>query len=166
MAVSATPSMDLEGIVHQLSTIFGIEFSKPYSYMSGGSHDIFLVDHPLGETWSIRVPKSEDAAFMGRKGITMLRYLNESRPHLQVPRLIHESAQYTVLRYLKGEAIESWDSTKLPDEMRHQLLDSLAVFLFELWSCPAPETGRTFSCDRLGFVRILMKGRSSSLDQL
>lgn len=73
----------------------------------------------------------------------MLRHLNKTRPDLQVPRLIHESEseQYTVMQYLPGKTINSWDSVRLSDERRHQLLGSFAVFLLELWTCPVAETG-------------------------
>ncbi|CAH0043521.1 unnamed protein product, partial [Clonostachys solani] len=107
--------------------------------MSGASHDVWLIENLTnGETLGIRIAKNEFTACLSDRGTTVLRYLKEKRPMLQVPRLICQSQQYSVFQYLGGEPIDYWDSNKLSDQRRHRLLDSLAVFLFEMWTCPVP----------------------------
>lgn len=135
-------SLELSGIVRELSNAFAVDFSAPHSPMSGASHDVWLIKNPAnGETWSIRIAKNEFAASLSNRGTAILRYLKEKRPMLQVPRLLCQSKQYSVFQYLGGEPIDYWDSNKLSDQKRHSLLDSLAVFLFEMWTCPVPRGG-------------------------
>lgn len=71
----------------------------------------------------------------------MLRHLNKMRPDLQVTCLVHEAEHYTVMQFLSGKTMNSRDMG-LGDERRHQLRDSLAVFLLELWTCAVAETGK------------------------
>lgn len=132
----------LKTAIAELSKQFGSEFSTPSLPLSGCNNWVYLINHN-GEAWALRIPKDEMSALIGRRGTAMLRHLNKMRPDLQVPRLIHESEtdQYTAMQYLPGETIDSWDSSRLSDERRHQLLDSLAAFFFELWTCPVAETG-------------------------
>ncbi|VUC34848.1 unnamed protein product [Clonostachys rosea] len=132
-------SLELSGIVRELSNAFGVNFSHPHSPMSGASHDVWLIDNTAnGEAWSIRIAKNEFATCLSDRGTTVLQYLKEKRPMLQVHRLLCQSKQYSVFQYLGGEPIDYWDSDKLSIQRRHQLLDSLAVFLFEMWTCPVP----------------------------
>ncbi|CAG9990153.1 unnamed protein product [Clonostachys byssicola] len=132
-------SSELGGIVRELSNAFAVDFPQPHSPMSGASHDVWLLDDPTnGETWSIRIAKNEFAASLSDRGAAILQYLKEKRPMLQVPKLLCQSKQYSVFQYLGGEPIDYWDSNKLSDKRRHHLLDSLAVFLFEMWTCPVP----------------------------
>lgn len=135
-------SSELGSIIHELSNAFAVDFSQPHSPMSGASHYVWLIDHPTnGETWSIRIAKNEFAASLSDRGTAILRYLKEKRPMLQVPRLLCQSKQYSVFQYLGGEPIDYWDSNKLSDQRRRGLLDGLAVFLFEMWTCPVPRGG-------------------------
>jgi aminoglycoside phosphotransferase (APT) family kinase protein len=143
IVVTMDAEEQLKIAIAELSKTFRSEFSTPPSLpLSGCNNLVYLINYH-GEAWALRIPKDEISALIGRRGTAMLRHLNKMRPDLQVPRLIHESESrhYTVMQYLPGKTINSWSSVFLSEERRHQLLDSLATFLLEPWTCPVAETG-------------------------
>lgn len=134
-------SLELD-ITQQLSEFFAVDFPQPRSPTSGASHDVWLIDHPTnGEIWTLRIAKTEYASCMSDRGTLILRYLKEQRPSLPIPKLICQSTQFAVFQFLRGDPIDYWDSNKLDDSRRHHLLDDLAVFLFQMWTCPVPKAG-------------------------
>ncbi|KAK2601559.1 hypothetical protein QQS21_004877 [Conoideocrella luteorostrata] len=134
--------MDLNELVHDISTKLEVEISDVSGLMDGQSHQIYQLKYPRGEVWSLRIPKTEAAASIGKRGMSVLNHLKKVQPALQVPKPIYQSNEYALLSFLDGDTLGAWDSAKLPEKRRHQLLNSLAAFLFELWLSPAPQSGK------------------------
>jgi hypothetical protein len=45
---------------------------------------------------------------------------------------------YSVFEYVPGVPIVSYSWHLMSKEERHKLLDGIATFLLDLWTCPAP----------------------------
>lgn len=58
----------------------------------------------------------------------------EANPELRAPHVVSQDRCYTLLTYLDGEPLKSWDNRQLTQERRRLLLDDLAVFLFSIWT--------------------------------
>jgi aminoglycoside phosphotransferase (APT) family kinase protein len=80
--------------------------------MDGQSHQVYQLKYPRGETWSLRISKSEWAASLAKAGTAILQHLKKVQPTLQVPRPIYESEEYCLLQFLEGDTLGAWDSVK------------------------------------------------------
>jgi hypothetical protein len=111
-----------------------LDISTP---MLGQSHSIYVVTSPNGQKWSLRIAKDEFAASLAARSTAIMKKLVRIRPTLQIPTVIHVAESYSVLQYLDGVPIKSWNTEEMDNLRRHRILDGLAFFLHELWTCPA-----------------------------
>ncbi|KAI9711569.1 MAG: hypothetical protein M1820_002134 [Bogoriella megaspora] len=118
-----------------LSSILGADL-KVESLARGHSHEVFLLIQNDGTRWSLRVARNEFAAELSKRGMTILKHIKQVKPWLQVPAVFHEAERYTILEYIQGDVLGSWNTHRLNAARRKQLLHSLAGFLLDLWTCP------------------------------
>lgn len=128
-------------ILDEISLLFDVHDLKISEPIPGGSHNVYVLNIPSGEKWSLRIAKDEFAASLASRSVAIMRHIKQLKPTLQIPAVVHSAECYTLLRYIDGAPIGSWNSQKFNDERRHRILDGLAVFLYELWTCPAPIAG-------------------------
>ncbi|KAK3045707.1 hypothetical protein LTR09_012741 [Extremus antarcticus] len=67
-----------------------------------------------------------------------MRHILKAQPTLPIPQVIFKAQGFTVLEYIDGNPIGSWNSLGMTEQTRHKLLRGLATFLHKLWTCPAP----------------------------
>lgn len=112
-----------------------LEASGPFH---GCSHDIFVLTLPSKERWTLRIAKDEFAASLASRSIAIMRHILKAQPTLPIPQVIFKAQGFTVLEYIDGNPIGSWNSLGMTEQTRHKLLRGLATFLYKLWTCPAP----------------------------
>lgn len=101
--------------------------------LPGYSHHVYELRTGNHERWCLRIPVDAFAARIAIRGTKLLKELKEKRPTLRVPSVIHSSEQYTLLEFLPGRPLGSWNTRSLSIDRRQLLLDDLARFLFDLW---------------------------------
>ncbi|GAB7337493.1 hypothetical protein MBLNU457_g2822t1 [Dothideomycetes sp. NU457] len=129
-----------DNLLAELSSTLGIEQLHLDSHFRGCSHDIFVLTSRDGREWSLRIARNEFAASLAERSIAIMRHISEQRPMLSIPRVISHAKNYTLLGYLEGSPIRLWNSSTLTDQERHKILDGLAIFLYQLWTCPVIDT--------------------------
>lgn len=109
-----------------------IELSAPFR---GWSHDVFVLKSNAGQQWSLRIAKNEFAASLAECSLVILRHIAQVQPTLAIPAIVHVGKGYSILQYLEGVPLNSWMCSKPSLSQRHQLLDGVATFLYQLWTC-------------------------------
>jgi len=123
-------------LLAEVSSTLGVDHLHISSHFRGCSHDVFVLASPDGRKWSLRIARDDFAASLAERSISIMRHISEQRPMLAIPSVVSHAQNYTLLGYLEGSPIYSWNSSTLTDQERHTILDGLAIFLCELWSCP------------------------------
>jgi hypothetical protein len=114
-----------------------LQVSPPFPAFS---HDVYSVRSQTGQIWIVRVARDEFAAHLASRGMTIMRHILSERPELPIPAVLHADQECTILTYIEGSSLGSWNPVDLGVERRHNLLDGLANFLYQLWTCPIPTT--------------------------
>jgi hypothetical protein len=142
--------LPLHSILSEILSLLDIHDPEVSSPISGCSHDVYILRVLNGRRWTLRIAKDEFAALLASRSVPLMRYIKLWQPKLQIPAVIHSTGCYALLDYIDGAPIGSWNLRTMTIESRHHLLDGLAVFLFKLWTCPAPvnESGKA-----LGFFQ-------------
>jgi len=147
---------NVDELVRDVSVRMGVGIPKVRGPMDGWSHQVFRLEYPSGEVWSLRIPKSKDDALYCETGLAILDHLKKVQPTLRIPTPLYRSQDYHLLTFLDGDALNAWDSCKLTEKRRHKLLQSLAKFLLKLWSSPAPKSGKKLTQANVCGNRLLL----------
>ncbi|KAL2755014.1 hypothetical protein ACRALDRAFT_211681 [Sodiomyces alcalophilus JCM 7366] len=132
------PSPSINEILAEISSAQNARFKATAGPFKGGSNIIYGIQSDRGSRWCLRIPRDVDAGGLAARGARLLRRLKQQQPTLQVPAVIYTSERYTVLEYVDGNALGSWNTRLLTRERRLVLLDHLASFLFSLWTLDIP----------------------------
>lgn len=124
----------LAAIISEISSAQNARFSVVAGPLKGGSNSVYELQSENGHRLCLRIPLNADTASFAAGGTAILKNLKERRPTVLAPAVIHQSEYYTVMEYLNGEALKSWNTQSLTKERRQILLNDLAVFLFTLWT--------------------------------
>lgn len=124
----------LTAIISEISSIQDAQVKILSGPLKGGSNNVYEIQSEHGDRWCLRIPHDDDAASFATKGTTVLKNAKERCPELLAPGIVYQSGYYTLMEYLDGEALKSWNTQVLPKERRQVLLDDLATFLFSLWT--------------------------------
>ncbi|KZF19222.1 hypothetical protein L228DRAFT_241891 [Xylona heveae TC161] len=132
-------TLSIAEIISEVSSILGASFRLPtYPPLRGGSHGVYVIEPEDGYNGKnrccLRIPLDADAASASTKGTAILKIVKEKLPVLPIPAVIFQSEHYTVMEYLNGEVLKSWNTQSLTKERRRVLLDDLAALLFSLWT--------------------------------
>lgn len=128
----------LQPILTELQSVLGLSVLEVSAPMSGRSHDIYVLKLPTGNKWSLRIAKDELAALLATRSVATMKHIKHMEPALQIPTVIYSAERYTILEYVHGAAIGSWNLQHLSNLRRCELLEDLAAFLYKLWTCPPP----------------------------
>ena len=126
--------------IDRISLLLGsslLQVSPPFPAFS---HNVYTVQSQKGQIWIVRVARDEFAARLASRGIAIMRHILGERPELPIPAVLHEDQEFTILTYIEGSPLRSWNSVDLSVGRRHNLLDGLANFLYQLWTCPISTT--------------------------
>ncbi|ROT36430.1 hypothetical protein SODALDRAFT_335530 [Sodiomyces alkalinus F11] len=131
--MASSPQL-LHQILAEISSAHNSKCKATAGPFKGGSNIVYAIQSDRGKRWCLRIPLDADAAWLAARGARLLRRLKEQQPALQVPAIIYTSERYTILEYLAGAPLGSWNTQLLTRERRRVLLDHLASFLFSLWT--------------------------------
>jgi len=123
----------------EASSTLGVQHLHIDSHFVGCSHDIFVLASPSGQKWSQRVARDDFAALIAERSIPIMRHISDQRPMLSIPSVVDHAPKYTLLGYIEGSPITSWNSNTLTEPERHLIPDGLAIFLNQLWACPVED---------------------------
>jgi len=124
----------LAAVISEISSIQETHLKILSGPLKGGSNTVYEIQSKHGDRWCLRIPHDASAASFAIKGTDVLKDAKERRPELLAPGIVYQSDYYTILEYLDGEALKSWNTQVLRKERRQVLLDDLATFLFSLWT--------------------------------
>lgn len=136
----ASQPQSLDQILSEISSAYGALFKVAAGPFRGRSNTVYEIRSDGGHRWCLRVSLDADLAWLVSRGTLLLKLMKRQRPALRVPAVIFTSEHYTVLEYLEGAALQSWDTRFLARERRRLLLDQLAAFLFNFWTLDIPAT--------------------------
>jgi len=133
-------------VIGKISTILGSSPLRKSAKFHGCSHDVFALESPSGQKWILRVAKDEFAAEVANRSADIMKHILEKRPWLAIPAVVYADQSFTVLTYIEGTPLLSWNTDSLSYQRRRTLLDGLAKFLHQLWTCPTPlaEPGKMY----------------------
>lgn len=136
----ATLAMEttLDSVIGEISAVLGSSPLRISEKHCGFSHDIIVLKSPSGQTWILRMAKDDFAADMANRSVHIMEHILDERPALPIPAIVHAGQRYSVLTYIEGTPLMSWNVSCFSDQRRHSLLRGLAKFLHQLWTCPAP----------------------------
>lgn len=123
----------LNEIISEISLAQHTSVEVKSKILQGYSNCIYELRTGNNERWCLRIPVDTGAGRLAFRGTKILKTAKETQPTLQVPAVISSSEQYTVLEFLPGDPLGSWNTRVLQKEQRQHLLDDLANFLFGLW---------------------------------
>jgi hypothetical protein len=129
-----------DATIDKISSLLGnfpLQVSSPFPAFS---HNVYTVRSQEEQIWIVRVARDEFAADLASRGMAIMRHILCERPKLPIPAVIHADQEFTILTYIEGSSLGSWNPVDLSVERRHSLLDGLANFLYQLWTCPTPTT--------------------------
>lgn len=129
-----------DNLLAKVSSTLGVDHLRISTHYRGCSHDVFVLESLDGQRWSLRIAKNDFAASLAERSLTIMRHISEQIPMLSIPAVIIHAQNYSLLGYLEGSPICSWNSDTMKDGERHVILDGLASFLCELWTCPVIDT--------------------------
>jgi aminoglycoside phosphotransferase (APT) family kinase protein len=135
MTPSSWPTLD--EIISEISSAQGAIHKIVAGPVRGGSNCVYKTQSEDGSSWCLRIPLDADAGRRSARGVALLKSLKEEDPGLLAPAVIYPTERYTLMEYLDGEALKSWNTRSLTQERRQMLLDDLATFLFSVWTCQA-----------------------------
>lgn len=123
----------LNAIISEISAAQRTTIKVESEHIEGQSNIVYKLRTGAGERWCLRVPVDAGAGRLAARGASLLKEVRRRIPTLQAPAVIHASESYTLLEFLPGYALGSWNTHALPREQRQVLLNDLADFLFNLW---------------------------------
>ena len=126
--------------IDKISSLLGsclLQISPPFPAFS---HHVHTVQSQKGQIWIVRVARDEFAARLASRGMAVMRHILSQRPELPIPAVFHADQECTILTYIEGSPLGSWNPVDLSVERRQNLLDGLANFLCQLWTCPISTT--------------------------
>lgn len=124
----------LAAIISEISYAQNTPFWVVAGPFPGGSNSVYEIQSERGDRWCLRIPLNADTAYFVTKGTAILKDLKARLPAIPAPAIIRHSENYTVLEYLDGAALKSWNTISLTTERRQLILNDLAAFLFSLWT--------------------------------
>jgi hypothetical protein len=104
----------------------------------GFSHDILILTSTEGHGWTLRIARNELAASLAKRSEALMRHVKNTHPSIQIPAIALTAETYAVLEYIQGTTIGSCELHLMSNEKRYRLLDGIAAFLIQLWTCPPP----------------------------
>lgn len=128
----------LDSVIGEISVILGSSPLRISEKHYGFSHDILVLKSPGGQTWILRMAKDDFAADLASRSVHIMKHILKERPALPIPAIVHAGQRHSVLTYIEGTPLMSWNVSRHSDQRRHSLLRGLAKFLHQLWTCPAP----------------------------
>lgn len=123
----------LNDIVSEIANRQLVDVKLVSHLLEGHSNNVYELRTGDNKRWCLRVPVDAAAGRAALRGSKILKALKENRPALRVPAVILATEQYTVLEFLAGHSLGSWNKSSLTEAQRHVLLDHLANFLYSLW---------------------------------
>jgi hypothetical protein len=126
--------------IDKISSLLGsshLQISPPFPAFS---HHVYTVQSQKGQIWIVRVARDEFAAGLASRGMAIMKHVLSERPELPIPAVFHTGQECTILTYIEGSPLGSWNPVDLSVERRQTLLDGLANFLYQLWTCPTSTT--------------------------
>lgn len=126
--------MSLEEIVAELSLAEDAKFTVTAGPLEGLSNHVYEIRSDRGDRWCLRIPLTDFVSWLASRGTAILQALKQRKQGLRVPAVISTTSHYTVLEYLDGTPLGSWNTETLTRARRQLLLDHLGVFLFSLWT--------------------------------
>lgn len=123
----------LDEIISEISLALHTSVKVQSQLPEGCSNFVYELRTGNNTRWCLRIPVDPAAGRTAVRGTNVLKNLKKKRPTLRAPTVIHSSEQYTVLEFLPGYPLRSWNTSSLTRERRQMLLDNLANFLFSLW---------------------------------
>jgi len=126
--------------IDRISSLLGssdLQISPPFPAFS---HHVYTVQSQNGQIWIVRVARDEFAADLASRGMVIMRHILNERPKLPIPDVFHTDQECTILTYIEGSPLGSWNPADLSIKRRQTLLDGLANFLYQLWTCPTSTT--------------------------
>lgn len=129
----ATMAIPLNQIMSEISLARQTSVEVKSELLHGYSNVVYELRAGNNERWCLRVPVDLAAARTAVRGTRILEAIKEKCPSLRAPAVILSSEQYTVLEYLSGNPLGSWNKSVLVKKQRHLLLDHFANFLYCLW---------------------------------
>jgi aminoglycoside phosphotransferase (APT) family kinase protein len=138
-------------MLSEISSILEVGELSIRNSLSGCSHEIFVLESADGQRWTLRIAENEFASSLASKSVAVMRHIKTLQPTIQIPAIFHTVETYSVLEYMQGAPIGSCDWHLMGEKKRHELLDGIAAFLVQLWTCPVPaaEQGENRSTDTL-----------------
>ncbi|KAE9377630.1 hypothetical protein N431DRAFT_541317 [Stipitochalara longipes BDJ] len=127
-------TLPLAAIISEISSTQNTHIKILSGPLRGGSNTVYEIQSEHGGRWCLRIPHDADAASFATKGTAVLKDAKEKCPTLLALAIVYQSQYYTVMDYLDGEALGSWNTQVLSKERRQILLDGLASFLFSIWN--------------------------------
>lgn len=127
--------MDLQAVIHDVSRVLNDEFHDELC-IRGQSNIVYVIAGTSGKKRSLRIHIDGFAAYLAKQGNAILYHLKQMQRSILAPDILYEASTFTVLSYIQGHALSSWNTNTLSQARRSQLLDGLADFLFKLWTCP------------------------------
>ena len=128
----------LDLLIDEMTIILGGSPLQILEKYHGCSHDILVLESSSGSRWILRVAKDDFAADVANRSVDIMKHILDKRPALPIPAIIHTGQRYSILTFIEGIPLLSWNTRSLSDQRRHSLLRGFAKFLHQLWTCPAP----------------------------
>jgi aminoglycoside phosphotransferase (APT) family kinase protein len=109
----------------------------------GFSHDVFVLISTEGHRWTLRIARNEFAASLAKRSRALMGHIKMLHPSIQIPAILHTAKTYAVLEYIQGTPIGSCELHIMSKEKHHRLLDGIAAFFIQLWTCPPPPVAQS-----------------------
>lgn len=131
----------LDGVVSAISQAQQTRIDVQSELSQGFSNFVYEVRTGRNEQWCLRISTDAIAGRVAARGTMVLKRAKEKRPALQAPSVIQFSEEYTLLEFLPGWPLGSWNTASMTWARRQVLLDHLANFLFVLWGAELGDSG-------------------------
>ncbi|KAI0098289.1 kinase-like domain-containing protein [Nemania sp. FL0031] len=155
----------LDVLLEQVASVLGAEICSCARLQEGKSHQVYKISTEGGKSYSLRIPNSETATLIAKRGTALLTALKDGQPRLPVPLVIYESEHFSILQFLEGEPLQSWNNVNLSTNRRKTLLAGFGEFLFRVWTAAiGPSVPASVGCTyRTWLVEEVDKGLRRSL---
>ncbi|KAK3376724.1 hypothetical protein B0T24DRAFT_677593 [Lasiosphaeria ovina] len=123
--------------LEEVSVVLGTKIVNATRFEQGLSHDVYMISTEAADTYTLRIPKDKTAASIAKTGTVLLTALKRGQPTLQVPSIIYESDQFSILQFLDGEPLKSWNNLDMSVHRRETLLEGIGKLLLDVWTAAA-----------------------------
>lgn len=123
--------------LEEVSVVLGTKIVNATRFEQGLSHDVYMISTEAADIYTLRIPKDKTAASIAKTGTVLLTALKRGQPTLQVPSVIYESDQFSILQFLDGEPLKSWNNLDMSVHRRETLLEGIGKLLLDVWTAAA-----------------------------